>query len=99
MDQLCCGAFFFGMRSYESLKVTEKRKTKRLKIRNVRLFRNNREINDKESDLIQFADTVSITFRFQKRQMKDGGSQSTAIRESNVSRNNMGKNIQTYTII
>jgi len=59
MGQLACGAFFFGMRSCEYLVVAgEKRKTKRLKIRNIRFFKNNIEIRDKTSALILFADTV-----------------------------------------
>ena len=70
MGQLCCGAFFFGMRSCEYLTVTGRRKTKRLKIRNIRFFRNNKEIKDKQGDLTQFADTVSITFEFQKNKQK-----------------------------
>ena len=40
MGELACGAFFFGMRSCEYLAVTGKtRKTKRLKIRNIRFFK------------------------------------------------------------
>jgi len=49
----------------------EKRKTKRLKIRNIRFFKNNVEIRDKTSALILFADTVSITFEFQKNTQKN----------------------------
>ena len=72
MGQLACGAFFFGMRSCEYLVVAgEKRKTKRLKIRNIRFFKNNVEIRDKTSALILFADTVSITFEFQKNKQKN----------------------------
>ena len=72
MGQLACGAFFFGMRSCEYLAVAgKKRKTKRLKIRNIRFFKNNVEIRDKTSALILFADTVSITFEFQKNKMKN----------------------------
>ena len=38
LGELACGAFFFGMRSCEFLTVTGKRKTKRLKVRNIRFF-------------------------------------------------------------
>lgn len=60
--------FFFGMRSCEYLKVIgKKRKTKRLKIRSIRFFKNNVERRDKTCIMIRlFADMVSITFEFQK---------------------------------
>ena len=67
LGQLGCGAFFFGMRSCEYLSVTGTRKTKRLKIRNIRFFKNNIEIKDKRSPVLKYADTVSITFEFQKK--------------------------------
>ena len=71
MGQLVCGAFFFGMRSCEYLTVTGLRKTKRLKVKNVRFFKNNIEIIDKYSPLLQYSDTVSITFEFQKNKQKN----------------------------
>jgi hypothetical protein len=71
MGQLACGAFFFGMRSCEYLTVTGLRKTKRLKVKNVRFFKNNIEIIDKYSPLLQYSDTVSITFEFQKNKQKN----------------------------
>ena len=72
LGQLSCGAFFFGMRSCEFLSVTGKvRKTKRLKVRNIRFFKNNVEIRDKTNRMILYADTVSITFEFQKNKMKN----------------------------
>jgi len=43
---------------------------KRLKVRNIRFLGNNQEINDKRSDLTQFANTVSITFEFQNNENK-----------------------------
>ena len=70
LGQLAGGAFFFGMRSCEFLTVKGTRKTKRLKVRNIRFFKNNIEIKDK-SRLILYADTVSITFEFQKNKKKD----------------------------
>ena len=71
LGQLACGAFFFAMRSCEYLTVQGTRKTKRLKIANVRFFKNNVEITDKRSNLIKYADTVSITFQFQKNRQKN----------------------------
>ena len=71
LGQLACGAFFFAMRSCEYLTVQGKRKTKRLKIANVRFFKSNVEIKDKRNALIKYADTVSITFQFQKNRQKD----------------------------
>ena len=71
LGQLACGALFFGMRSCEYLTVTGTRKTKRLKVRDIRFFKNNLEIQNKTSPMIKFADTISITFRFQKNKKKD----------------------------
>ena len=71
LGQLASGAFFFGMRSCEYLTVNGSRKTKRLKVRNIRFFRNNTEITDKRSAILKFADTVSITFEFQKNKKKN----------------------------
>ena len=70
MGQLATGAFFFGMRSCEYLSVTGHRKTKRLTVKDIRFFKNNVELTDKKSPLIEFADTVSITFVFQKNKRK-----------------------------
>ena len=61
---------FFGMRSCEYLNVTGTRKTKQLRISDIRFFKNNNELKDKSNPFIQFADTVSITFRFQKNKQK-----------------------------
>ena len=71
LGQLACGAFFFGMRSCEYLTVAGTRKTKRLKIKNIRFFKNNEELVDKRSPLLRYADTVSITFEFQKNRQKN----------------------------
>ena len=49
----------------------KKRKTKQLKIRNIRFFKNNIEIRDNTRALILFADMVSITFEFQKNKLKN----------------------------
>lgn len=59
------------MRSYEFLTVKGIRKTKRLKVRNIRFFKTNFEITEKTNPLILYADTVSITFEFQKNKNKD----------------------------
>jgi hypothetical protein len=71
LGQLSGGVFFFGMRSCEYLTVSGTRKTKRLKVRDIRFFKNNVEIEEKEGPMTPFADTVSITFRFQKNKKKD----------------------------
>ena len=70
LGELATGAFFFGMRSCEYLNVTGTRKTKQLRISEIRFFKNNIELQDKRNPFIQFADTVSITFRFQKNKQK-----------------------------
>jgi hypothetical protein len=64
MGRLACGAFFFGMRSCEYLTVQGTRKTKRLKLRNIRFFKNNVQIPDQRSPLVLMANSVSITFEF-----------------------------------
>ena len=71
LGQLAGCAFFFGMRSCEFLSVKGDHKTKRLKIRNIRLFKNNVKIKDNTNRLILYANTVSITFEFQKNKKKD----------------------------
>ena len=70
MGQLATGAFFFGMRSCEYLTVTGYRKTTQLTVDNIRFFKKNVELKDKYNELILFADTVSITFVFQKNKKK-----------------------------
>ena len=71
LGQLACGAFFFGMRSCEDLSVTGTRKTKRLKVRNIRFFKNCTEVRDKNSPILKYSDSVSITFEFQKNKQKN----------------------------
>ena len=70
MGQLATGAFFFGMRSCEYLSVTGHRKTRQLTVENIRFFKNNTELKEKTNEFILFADTVSITFVFQKNRKK-----------------------------
>jgi hypothetical protein len=66
---LFIGAFFFAMRSCEYIKVSEKRKTKLLALRNLKFFKGKKLLkhNDK---LLHLADTISITFEQQKRDTK-----------------------------
>jgi hypothetical protein len=70
MCELFIGAFFFAMRSCEYLQVSGPRKTKLLALRNVRFFIGNRNIDHKHPSL-HLADTVSITFEYQKRDSKN----------------------------
>lgn len=65
MGQLAVGAFFFAMRSCEYLTVTGDRKTKRLRLRNLRFFRHGRELFHSDPTLSS-ADYISITFEDQK---------------------------------
>ena len=68
IGQLAIGAFFFACRSCEYLKVpqAEKRRTDILCLRNIRFFRNGRELSHSDP-LLEYADCVSITFEFQKK--------------------------------
>ena len=70
MGQLATGAFFFGMRSCEYLIVSGTRKTKQLMVNDIRFFKNSTELKDKTNELILFADTVTVTFVFQKNKKK-----------------------------
>ena len=69
--QLACGAFFFGIRSCEYLTVTGKRKTKRLKVKNIRFLKNCIEVKNKKSPLLKYADSIAVTFEFQKNRQKN----------------------------
>ena len=69
--QLCIGAFFFAMRSCEYLSVSgPARKTKRLRIRNLRFFRNKKRLKSNDPT-ISLADYVTITFEDQKNDQKN----------------------------
>jgi hypothetical protein len=74
MDFALCdlfiGAFFFAMRSCEYLRSSGQRKTKLLTLRNIRFFIGNRQISH-DSAILRSADTVSITFEHQKRDVKN----------------------------
>jgi hypothetical protein len=69
--QLAVGGFFFACRSCEYLKVqqAEKRRTDILRLRNIRVFKNGRELPHNHPDL-ERAEVVSITFEMQKKDKK-----------------------------
>jgi hypothetical protein len=71
LAQLLTLAFFFCMRSCEYSDVQGERRTKLLCVRNLRFFTSdNRDItNDTEN--LHFAETVTITFEFQKRDVRN----------------------------
>ena len=72
MGELTTGALFFGMRPYEYLKTNGIRKTKLLRIKNVRFFQQKKEINKiNNTNELFFATTVSINFESQKNNEKD----------------------------
>ena len=63
---LCTGAFFFAMRSCEYLSVNgNDRKTKRLKLHNLRFFIKGKILSHSSSDIIR-ANAIAITFKDQK---------------------------------
>jgi hypothetical protein len=66
--QLGLAAFFFACRSCEYLKVpqAEKRRTDILRIRNIRFFKDGKELKHNDPNL-EYADCVSITFEWQKK--------------------------------
>ncbi len=68
--ELFIGAFFFAMRSCEYLKVSGQRKTKILCIRNIRFFNGKRQLSHSDH-LLHLADSVSITFEHQKKDVKN----------------------------
>lgn len=69
--ELCTGAFFFAMRSCEYLSVGGlPRKTKRLRIRNLRFFMKGKE-RIISSPNLERSDFISITFEDQKNDMKN----------------------------
>jgi hypothetical protein len=68
--QLARGAFFFAMRSCEYLTVTGERRTKRLRLGNIKFIRNHRTLRH-DDPFLALADTVSITFEFQKNEERD----------------------------
>lgn len=71
LAQLTVGAYFFACRSCEYLKVPndEKRRTDILKLRNIRFFKDGKQVHAPSADL-RLADSVSLTFEMQKNQEK-----------------------------
>ena len=71
LAQLTVAAYFFACRSCEYLKVPqdEKRRTDILKLRNIRFFKNGKQVHAPSPDL-STADSVSLTFETQKNQEK-----------------------------
>jgi hypothetical protein len=64
-------AYFWCMRSCEYSDVQGERRTKLLCVRNIRFFdSNNRDIS-KQYNYIEFASTVSVTFEFQKKEVRN----------------------------
>jgi hypothetical protein len=72
VNQLVRGAFFFAMRSCEYLRVpaSEQRRTKLLRLHNLRFFRA-RALLRHDDPSLHLADSVSITFEFQKNDERD----------------------------
>jgi hypothetical protein len=70
-SQLVGGTFFFAMQLCEYTKVTGDRCTKLLCLENLCFFHGEQEIRHSHHDL-HLADTISITFIFQKNDERDG---------------------------
>ncbi len=73
LSWLCIGAFFFAMRSCEYLKSSHKEDSKRTKIirlRNIRAKKNGKTLDFKAKDLLQ-ADMIMITFEYQKNNTRN----------------------------
>jgi hypothetical protein len=68
--QLARGAFFFAMRSCEYLSVRGERRTKRLRLGNLQFLRNHCVLS-LDDPLLALADTIAITFEFQKNDERD----------------------------
>ena len=73
--ELASGALFFAMRSCEYTHTSNdpfsgERKTKLLRVKNVKFFNNTTELSKHQKDLSTKATTVQITFEFQKNRQK-----------------------------
>ena len=69
--QLTLLAFFFAMRSCEYLKVSSgDRRTQPLRLRNI-VFRKNNRIIPHDDPRIAAADTVTLTYEYQKKDIRD----------------------------
>ena len=71
LAQLLTLAFFFCMRSCEYSDVQGERKTKLLCVRNLRFFTSNNRDITKDTEHLHLAETVTVTFEFQKRDVRD----------------------------
>ena len=67
---LCIGAMFFAMRSCEYTQASTHRRTKTLTLGDLHFYRNRRLLPISDPNL-HLADTISITFRYQKRDERD----------------------------
>ena len=70
VGQLAVGAFFFAMRSCECSRVSGERRTKLLRLRNIQFCRGRRRMCHNDRSLLS-ADSVSVTFEFQKNDERD----------------------------
>ena len=70
VGQLAVGAFFFAMRSCEHSRVSGERRTKLLRLRNIQFYRGRRRMHHNDRSLLS-ADSVSVTFEFQKNDERD----------------------------
>jgi hypothetical protein len=68
-SELAVGAFFFAMRSCEYTDVSGPRRTKPLRLRNIRFFRQNKALDLLDPSLTS-ATAISITFEFQKTDIR-----------------------------
>ncbi len=71
ISQLLTLAFFWCMRSCEYSKVSGKRRTKLLCLRKIRFFNKDRRLIPHSSPLIFQAENMSITFEWQKKDVRD----------------------------
>jgi hypothetical protein len=70
VSELAVGAFFFAMRSCEYTDVSGPRRTKPLRLRNIRFFRDNKAL-DLLDPTLPSATAISITFEFQKTDIRN----------------------------
>lgn len=70
IGQLVIGAFFFAMRSCEYSTVSGERRTKLLSLKSIRFFKD-KKLLPHDSPHLHLADSVSITFEFQKNDQRD----------------------------
>jgi len=71
LAQLLTLAFFFCMRSCEYSDVQGERRTKLLCVRNLRFFTSDNHDITNDTENLHFAETVTITFEFQKRDVRN----------------------------